>query len=87
MAELLDDDRELHGAHAESAGALRHGERGPAELDHLAPERFGCRALLDDFAHEADGALAGEHGTDAVAQLVLLGCELQVHGDRALSET
>ncbi len=47
----------------------------------------GRRALLDDFAHEADGALAAEHGADAVAQLVLLGCELQVHGDRALSET
>ncbi len=86
-AELLDDDRELHRAHPEPAGALGDGQRRPPELDHLAPEGVGRRSLLDDLAHQADGALTGEHGADAVAQLVLLGCELQVHGDRALSET
>ena len=48
-AELLDDDGELDGAEAEAAVRLGDGERRPAELDHLLPERVGRRAVLDDL--------------------------------------
>ena len=60
--ELLDDDPQLDEAQPHASLVGRHGETGPAELDHVLPERVGGLTALDDGAHEPDRALACEEG-------------------------
>ena len=78
-AELLDDDRELDRPEPEPTERLGDGQRRPAQLDHVLPQRLGHGAVLDDGAHQAHRALALEDGAHPVAQVVLLGGEVQLH--------
>ena len=78
-AELLDDHRQLDRAEAQPAAVLGDGEGGPAELDHLLPQGVRDGTVLDDRPDEAHRALARQDGPDPVAQILLLGGELQLH--------
>ena len=62
-------------------------ERGPAELDHLLPQpvrgnRLARDARLDELPHEGRWALRREHRAHGVAQLFLVGGEVQLHARR-----
>ena len=84
-AELLGDDAQLEVTEAGAAVGL--GDRGahPAHLAHSAPElrvvRFGP---LEDAADAGGGRVLGEELPRLLAQGLLVGREVEVHGGRII---
>ena len=78
-AQLLDDHGRVEDAQADAAVLLGNGQGGPVEGHHGAPQFLGCRARLDDGAHDLDGAFLLEEGADRGAQFFLLSRELELH--------
>ena len=79
-AELLAHHGQLHEPETEAAVLLGDRQGGPVELDHPAPQLLGVLVLLDDTAHQRDGALALEHGAHRLLQRLLVVGELELHG-------
>ena len=79
-AELLAHHGQLDEAEPEAAVGLGDRQRGPVELGHPAPQLLGVLVLLDDTAHERDGALALEHGAHRLLQRLLVLGEFELHG-------
>ena len=78
-AELLRQDGQLEHAEPDATEALGDRERRPPEVDHRRPEGRRPLVAFDDGPGERDRALVAEHGSDRVAQLFLIGRELEFH--------
>ena len=77
-AELLGDERELDRTEPEAARALRHRQRGPAELDHLRLQRVGVAGVARERARRSRGRApighsAARNAADRVAEVFLVG--------------
>ena len=77
--ELLHDDPQLDEPEPDASVVGGHREPGPAERDHVLPERVSGFVALDGGPHHADRALAGQERAHGRAQRLLLLCELQLH--------
>ena len=77
--ELLHDHPQLDEPEPHASVVGGHRETGPAERDHVLPERVSGFVALDGGPHHADRALAGQERAHGRAQRLLLLCELQLH--------
>ena len=78
-AELFDDDRQLDRTEPQAARGLRDRQRGPTQLDHVLPQGVRRDAGLDHRPDQRHRAFTLEDHAHAVAKVLLLRRELQLH--------